>query len=457
MDGISLLDKPESSTIRLVAGASWAFGGKAVSATSVVAINALLAHLCPPAEIGNYFLLQSLVVVTAVLAQLGLGQTATRLVASFLGAGQTSQIRGAIHSVFYWGVAGGIIVGVPFCFIVRWLGFEIDLSVISMLWMIGLAWQTLLAETLRGFHDIRKATIFGGVLTNLVICGMLLGWWLWQGKSTLEVPLILRVLGEAVSILLAAIALSRVYHSHVPARDSGIPILENQILVLAFPVMISNLVLFSFSQVDIWILGILQTPFDLAVYGAAAKLVVLISLPLLTLNSVLAPIIAELHARRQRARLERTLRAVAGLACLPAVLIFLALTFFGGPILRFLYGDPYESGAILLMILGMGQIFIVITGPCALTLLMTGRQKLLMNISILSGVLTVLMAVALVLSFGSLGVAVAIATGTIGQNLLMLFSAKRTLGIWTYPRLSDIRHLPLLYAKLKNWGAEIAT
>lgn len=440
----SRMKASQSIELRVAMGARWALGGKILNALSVVGINVLLAHVLLPDMFGRFFLAASFVAGAAILAQLGLAQTATRLLASSLGAGRLLQARMAIRFVFLWGIAGTIGVGIPFALVLVWFGYELALALILALWMAGLAWQTLAAEALRGFHDIRGATIIGGVLANLIFAALLLAWWLGKGTTTLDVAVMFRVASEAASILLAMLWLRRMVDSSMPANHSATVIEGKPVLALALPVMINNLVLFSLTQVDIWILGAFRSSAELAVYGAAAKLIVLISLPLGILNSAIAPMIAELYAKAQRAELERMLQSVAALASILGGLIMIPLLFGGGPILRFLYGNVYENGAAVMVFLGLGQIVSVLTGPCALTLLMTGRQKSLMGVSIFTGVLTVLLAFIFVSAFGIVGVAAAIGLGVIGQNIAMWLIAKHSLGIWTHPQFSKARLLAFL-------------
>lgn len=68
------------------------------------------------------------------------------------------------------------------------------------------------------------------------------------------------------------------------------------------------------------------------------------SVPLIIVNSVTSPMIAELYSKKLLVELERTLRTIATLASIPSIIIFLIFVIFGRPILLFLFGLYYQTG-----------------------------------------------------------------------------------------------------------------
>src|SRR5712691_6335697 len=85
---------------RLLSGGAWASAGKLFSSATTVLVTAVLARVLTVKEMGDYFLLFSMVSVAAVLAQLGLDQTVVRLVASSIGKGMPGRARAAVSAVF---------------------------------------------------------------------------------------------------------------------------------------------------------------------------------------------------------------------------------------------------------------------------------------------------------------------------------------------------------------------
>ncbi|MBV7331937.1 polysaccharide biosynthesis C-terminal domain-containing protein [Chloroflexi bacterium TSY] len=192
---------------------------------------------------------------------------------------------------------------------------------------------------------------------------------------------------------------------------------------------------FIFTQASIWILGAYAVQSTVALYGAAAYLVNLVSIPLAIVGAVAPPFIAEQTAQNKHKQLEETLRTMTTLAAVPALIGLGLFVFFGRPILVLVYGDYYQVSAAVLAILSVGKAINVLTGPCEATLNMTGHQRTMMTISILYGLLSIALGWLVVESYGIVGISLVTALMVILQNLTTLILAKRLTGIWTFARI----------------------
>ncbi len=435
---------PQSSNLRqrLISGSSWAFVGKIIAAVTGLAVSALLARLLTPKEMGAYFLTFSLVSVAALVAQLGLNQTVVRLVAESLGTGRPGRARAAIRIVFRYGAGGALVVAGLLAFGVgRWLAQHVFASPLiagvmglAGVWVVILALRSLLAETFRGFHDIRFATIFGGLVTSVLSAGLFAGLWIMQGHSQLSEVLTLSITAGGTSTIIGGVLL----RWKVKYLEKGGTLKRGEILSIAWPLLITNLTLFVLTQADLWIMGAFRPHEEVAIYGAAVKLVGHIAVPLIIVNSVLPPIIAEMHAQKEKKKLEKALRTAATLAGIPALIVLLVLIFWGKPILGLIYGNFYREGATVLILLSLGQFVNVWVGSCGFTLMMTGHQATMMAITVASGVLTVAGGIWLVRDYGAIGVASASGVTMILQNIVMLWFVKKRVGVWTHAQLASL-------------------
>ena len=428
---------------RLISGFSWAFTGKIATAVIGLGINALLTRLLSPKEMGAYFITFSIVSVSAVLAQMGLNQTVVRCVAESLGVDRPGRARAAIRKVFRFGTFGVFLVsGILGIGAGRWLARNVFHSGLiegviglAIVWTVIISFQNLLAETFRGFHDIRLATIFGGQFLGGLAAGvisglsfaLLLGI---KGVSNLYQILILTIIAGAVSVFFGGMMLwQRIGDLEGDGQIEG-----KEILAIAWPVLITNLTVLVLSQADIWILGIFRPQEEVAIYGAVARLVILVAMPLSIIKAVVPPLIAEMYAQGKRTELEHILRSAATLAWIPAFVALLVFLLFGKSILSFVYGGHYREGAIVLLLLSVGQLVNVWVGSCGLTLIMTGYQAELMMITVACGILTIVGAMWLVKTYGAIGVASIVTAAITLQNILMLLVAKYKTGIWTHVR-----------------------
>jgi len=184
------------------------------------------------------------------------------------------------------------------------------------------------------------------------------------------------------------------------------------------------------------VVGHFRPESDVALYGAAYRLVFFVATGFIIVSQVVPPIIAELHARGQRRELEQALRSVSTLAGIPA-LIVLAIFLFAGPfVMETVYGPFFRQGATVLAILSVARLVAVCTGSSGATLMMTGHQRTMMVITVTTGVASLTAEILLAPSYGITGVAAATCAAQIVQNVLQLTFARLRVGIWTHARFS---------------------
>ena len=190
------------------------------------------------------------------------------------------------------------------------------------------------------------------------------------------------------------------------------------------------------SGVDLLVLGAFRPQSDVALYGAATRLVTLVATPLWIIRGVMPPIVAELHAKGQRRQLEDTLRAGASLAGLPSLAILVVFVVLGASVMEIIYSPFYRQGSTILVILSIGRLFAVWAGAAGITLMMTGHQRSMMVVTLSTGALSVTAGIIAADRYGAVGVAAATASVAVLQNLLQVALARRFVGVWTFVQLS---------------------
>ncbi|MHB1586420.1 MAG: oligosaccharide flippase family protein [Acidiferrobacteraceae bacterium] len=429
---------------RLLSGGLWAVLGQVLRMLLGLISSALVARLLPVSAFGIYFIAISIVDALALVGQGGFQGAVVRVVAESVGLKHPARAKAAIKLALLGGSAGIAIAVTLFWFQGQRFAATVfhspllgEMTGLIVLWAVIMTLQQLVAESFRGLHDIRMATLFGRLLPSSLVCVLFAVQWLVKGSSGLHQVLILWIVGSGVSLMVGFTVLMR--RARDLSRDPTPVLPVQQMTAIAWPIAVSTITFFVVAQADLWILAIFRSAREVAAYGAALRLATLIGAPLLVANLVLPPLIAEIFAKGDRETLEKVLRTTATIAAIPAVLVVVAVIFGHNELVTLVYGARYVNAGELLVILSIGQLVSVLSGSCGFTLAMTRHQTTMMIVSLVSGFVTIALAVVLARSAGAVGVAVAAATGLTLQNIAMTLLVKVRLGIRTYitwPRMS---------------------
>ena len=440
----------------MISGSTWALGGKIGAATIGLVTNGVLTRLLTKQEFGVYLLAFSIISLGAVVGSFGLPKTVLRFIAESMTLGQPGRARRAIYTALGLGVVGTVGTSLAYLFMVGDLVgrhlFDSSalIAVIGLTagWMAISTMQEIVAETFRGFHDIRMATLFGGLATGgksagLIMRAVLLACLLLLA-STIEhtdvrTVMLVSIGSGAASSLLAVMFLHRRVSS-LGTQGADDPISTKDTLRDAFPLLAISLTSFVLlSAADLWILGFFRSTEEVGLYGAASRLVTLIAMPLLITNLVLPPIIAEMYAHGRTVRLERALRSFSTVSGVPSLLVLIVFMLLGGPILGVVYGSGYQSAAMVLVLLSAGKLAAVWAGSCGAVLQFTGHQGSMLRVNLLTSPLFIIGALLVVRDYGPIGVASMTAAITVLQNVALVLVTKRKTGMWTHVSLSPSR------------------
>lgn len=441
---------------RLLSGSTWALGGKVGASAIGLLTNALLARMLSPAEFGAYFLALSVISLGAVVGAMGLPKASIRFIAESVASDRLGRARRAVYTIFGIGVLGALGVGLAYWLVVgdlvgRYLFHSATLVGVTGLmagWMAISVVQEVTAETFRGFHDIRGATLLGGLATGgksggiamrvLLLLGLVPLWlaWLESGAKTDLATVMLISLGAGSVSAILGVGLLRAKAASLGSWGADDAVGPGEVLRDSMPTLGISLTAFVLLSADLWILGALGSEQEVAIYGATSRLVALVAMPLLVTNLVLPPIVAEMYAQGETSRLERTLRSFSTLAGAPSLVVLVCFMLLGGPTLGLVYGDFYRGGVAVLVLLSAAKMIAVWSGSCGAVLQFTGHQGTLLRINLLTSPVFIVGALLVARDYGPVGVASVAAATTVLQNVVMVLVAKRKTGMWTHVSLS---------------------
>ena len=426
---------------RLMRGSLTVLLGMAAGTLLTLVANAILARILPHARLGDYFLAFSMVTIGTTIGQIGLDRAIVRTVSAAIALGQGGRARAAVlrTGALAIGVAGTLAVAT-----VAGLGSLVAHDVYHSpavaaasgligVWIVVNVLLSLTAETFRGLQRFWPATLYSGLAVDILLVAAFGLVWAAGGRPTLRQAIALTVAVTAAALLAGGVRLVR----QVRTLGGAGSIRTRELTSVSLPLLGTSLASFMVGTgVDLWVAAHFTSAQDVALYGAASRLVFFVATPLIVISQVVPPIIAELHALGEREQLERALRTVSTLAGMPAGLVLLAFALLGGPIMSAVYGGFFAGGATVLTILSCARLVAVCTGSSGATLMMTGHQRTMMALTVATGVFALVSEILLAPRYGITGIACATCAAQIMQNLLQLAFARIRVGIWTHARFS---------------------
>lgn len=420
---------------RLLSGGVWALLSRVVAVVAGVGVNAILARLLTPDELGAYFLAVSIISFFTIVACMGLPQVLVRQIVRLRSRGDSSQVNSIVLSAFVMVFTTGLLLMLLFGLGVGQMAvdalFHSAVLKETVVWVFLLiviaALLQMVSEAFRGFHDIRQASVFGTAL-NMSLMFIVMLYVFYSGVSLSVVDAIqLLMVCYIVTLILASLFLKRKlsgYHCH-QIRLSGF----TELLSSGMAIMLMGAATFLSFQGALWFVGYALDQHAVALYGVVLQMTGV----LVMLHGLLAVVsqssMAELFAKKQLATLEKLTRTVALLSLLLAVSILLVFVLFGSELLAVVFGSSYQESYTLLVLVCSFYTVGIFFGPSGMVLMMSGQEKRLMNLVFISILMRVVLAGSLVEPFGLMGIAAGWGIGGWMQNVMSWVLVKRELNI----------------------------
>jgi O-antigen/teichoic acid export membrane protein len=437
-----------------------------IACVSAFGFTALLAQQLAPGEFGAFVLLFSLAGLATLVGSLGLNRAVVKRIAEAEGNVATQQV--ILQRSLRVGSVGGLVVAVVAGILLALSGTRIGVVSELVPWLFGgiVFLRTLhlvLAESSRGFHEKAWSNMFGspagGPAPHLLFL-IALAVFVSTSKVTLESALTIYLLSFLVTLPILAwrvltIAAGRLA---VVGSDTLQPVRTeplSALMVLSLPLMLTQVGSLAMSQADIWLAGGLVSVEELAIYGAAQRLLAFLTIPLQIAGTAIVSYIPQLHAQADREGLRSMVSLSASAAGAPGVVLGLLFLLCPRFVLGTIFGDFYQAGALVLVILATGQIVCILTGPCEMLLMMVGHHRKVLVVNTTATLVLFLAAPLSTRFWGVTGLALSMATVTATQNLVNCYLAYRCVGVNT---AFSIQPLATLFETLRSRrGAEVSS
>jgi O-antigen/teichoic acid export membrane protein len=433
----SQADGPSSVLeLRNFAPIAWSLVGRAAMIGAMVAINGLMARLLDREGFGQFLLCLSVISVAGLVGPLGVNALAVRRLTIAMQSVGGSEVWPVIAAIFAAALIGGCALvlamigpGAGLIYQIISAGRPAPLVLLSTaLWSVGYGLQLTLAEVLRAAGRIRAASFAGGTVSNLVLAAMLGLLWLAGRSWPLEWILACQAAIVALSLLAFVPTLFGAYAGRPSGMHLGrVPELVWAALPAALLIVFYNLIV----QADVFALGRFR-PGDVGIYGAANRLVLLLTVPGVVLEGALTPAFASRLVSGERRDLERLAQETACVAFLGALPILCLYVLGGRWLTATIFGSGYAESGGLLAILACGYMAASISGPALVLLILSGRQRLVLAV-FSACMIPYLAAVTFAARFGGREiVAVTVMAGIWEIFLALVLTARGSLGVWTF-------------------------
>ncbi len=388
--------------------------------------------------------------VLAYFSALGFDVSLLRFIPTYRAQDTPSLARGIIRyaerlaaSV---GIGLAIVVAIAILFWVNWP------AELSGSFLIGLAlipvWALLWirCSTARAFGGVISALgperiVRDGVLILLLgLAGPVLGWHL-DSRFAIGAALVSSLLALGLVSLAAWRLRPRALRRAAAEYAGGIW------LRAAAPLVLIGTVEPLLNRSGVILLGWMGNVTAAGFYAMAFNVAFLVVLPRTAVNALFAPAAAELFARHDQAGLQALITRTAIWTLLGAICVALPMGLLANVVLGWL-GKGFESGALAMRILLLGQVIAAGAGSPLYLMTMTGHERPAAMLLVLSAIINVSLGLVLIRWFGLSGAAMATSIAFIFWNI--------TMGVFIERRLKLVPGILGLVRTLPGTGDRLA-
>jgi O-antigen/teichoic acid export membrane protein len=325
----------------------------------------VLAKLYGAEGVGIFSTLWTLLMLTTVIAKLGLDTSIVKFIAGFFYVQQKSSLvvlmyRKGIYWVFFSGL---IVCSVLLSFSERtsYLFFETEnFSKMVMLiagMIIPFAIINYNAASLRALKHVTGFSILQNGTINLIVLTIIgLLYLLGLGKNNIIESIYSLGISLIILLALSFLMIHQVFIRKLnwkTINQDPFPYTNSDILRTSLPMLLSSSLFLFMNWTDILMLSAFKPEEEVGIYNTALKIAALNSIILFAVNSIAMPKYAELYGRKDDTLFKNFIKQTTLLLSLASLPIFLLITLFPDFLLGF-FGSEFTQGRNTLIILAFG-------------------------------------------------------------------------------------------------------
>ena len=206
---------------------------------------------------------------------------------------------------------------------------------------------------------------------------------------------------------------------------------QKEIVKTSFPMMLSSSILLLIAWSDTIMIGIFKTEADVGVYNVALKLAMITGIVLGAVNSIVAPKLSETFNNNRLDEFRELVKQSTRIIFFCTLPILIILFLFPELLLSF-FGTEFMIAKTTLLILLVGQVGNAMSGSVGYILQMTGKEKTVQNILLITLIINILLNLYFIPRYGIEGAAFSSAFSLLFWNLVMIVFIKRYYKIYSF-------------------------
>lgn len=361
--------------------------------------------------LGIYSLGISIISVFSVFVSLGLGNGLVKYVSKYTAEKNYTQLQTYLHSTFKYSFIATVLFGILLLIFPNFIGDKLlsspeitsYLPYFAILLFVNTG-ISLFDQTIRGFKQVKKSTIFGNFIRQplkiiLAIVFVSLGF-----------NLVGYLYAEIFAAIITLYFFYKITKKHLPIGTGCIinkPLtkINKEERNFGINFMIIGVVGIINSEADKILLAKYFTFEELGIYSIILTLTAFVPIVLNSVIAIFGPIISEKFAITAVEEIIVLVKKTSYYIFLISFSIVLIIAF-GGKVLLGLFGSEYVMGYDSMIVILIGGVFNMMTGAVGTVLVMSGNEKKVRNIQIISFVISLPLFIVLIPLLGILGAAI---------------------------------------------------
>ena len=408
-----------------------AFAIRIVSAAIAFVSQVLMARWMGGFEYGIFVLVWTVMVMAGDSSCFGFQTSVVRFIPQYRERGERGELRGLMRA------AQGFVL-VSSCLVAAaglsgvWLMSDAIESFYVLPFYLGLsclpliALSTLLEGMARanGWSVVALTPVY--ILRPILILALMAGAVLLDFAPSARVAIACAILASFLTTLYQLVAVVPPITADV--RDAAARYRLRDWVAVSMPIFLVDGFFYLHTNADLLMVGWFMEPQAVAVYFATLKLLALVHFVYFAVKAGVAQRYAQYAHGADRARLAGFARETVGWTLWPSLAMAAVIVVVGKPLLM-LFGEGFESGYPLLLVLLCGVVVRAFIGPAESLLTMSGHQKVCAGVFAATLAVNVGLNLLLIPRYGLWGAAVSSATAMIVETLLLGIAVRRKLGI----------------------------